>query len=81
MAQIEFSREEKEQLVAKVKRYFEDQLDLEIGGFDAEFLIDFFAEEMGGAFYNKGLHDARAIVSAKVEEIDDAIYEIEKPMG
>ena len=81
MSKIEFSREEKERMAQKVKLYFREELDQDIGGFDAEFLIDFFAEEMGGVFYNKGLQDAQSIIATKVEEIEDAIYEIEKPVN
>ena len=81
MTKIKFSQEEKEQMAAKVKRYFESELKQEIGSFEAEFLIDFFAEEIGGYFYNRGLYDAQVIVSGKVEEIADALEEIEKPVG
>ena len=80
MTKIKFSQEEKEQMAVKVKRYFESELKQDIGSFEAEFLIDFFAEEIGGYFYNRGLYDAQVIVSAKVEEITDALVEIEKPV-
>ena len=43
-----------------------------IGGFDAEFLIDFFSEEMAAFFYNKGLYDAEVAISAKLADISDA---------
>ncbi len=78
MSDITFSSQEKEAMVAKLQRYFEDELDQEIGQFDAEFLLDFIGKEMGAYFYNRGVHDARAIVAAKVESIDDEIYSIEK---
>lgn len=42
MSVIEFSRDEKEAIVHKVKNYFSEKLDYEIGQFDAEFLLDFF---------------------------------------
>jgi uncharacterized protein (DUF2164 family) len=79
MTKIKFSQEEKEQMAAKVKRYFDTEMKQDIGSFEAEFLIDFFAEEIGGYFYNRGLYDAQVIVSGKVEEIADALAEIEKP--
>jgi len=78
MSDITFSSQEKEAMVAKLQRYFEDELDQEIGQFDAEFLLDFIGKEMGAYFYNRGVHDVRAIVAAKVESIDDEIYSIEK---
>jgi uncharacterized protein (DUF2164 family) len=29
-----------------------DELEIEVGGFDAEFLLDFFAEQVGCFYYN-----------------------------
>lgn len=81
MAKIEFSSAEKQQIVDKVKRYFEQEMHQDIGSFEAEFLVDFFAEEIGGYFYNRGLYDAQVIVAAKVDEISDALAEIEKPVS
>lgn len=79
MSQIEFSREEKEVISRKVQLYFSEELDQEIGQFDAEFLLDFFAEEIGPYFYNRGLYDAQAVLESRLENISEAIYEIEKP--
>ena len=79
MEKLEFTAEEKNQIVRKVKMYFEEELDQQIGNFDAEFLIDFFAEEVGAYFYNRGLYDAQALFSQKVDELADSIYELEQP--
>ncbi len=79
MEEIEFSTEEKALIVAKIKEYFERELDREIGQFDAEFLLDFFAKEIGPYFYNKGLFNARQVVQVRIDEIDEGLYAIEKP--
>ena len=76
---MQFSADEKAEITGKVKMYFREELDQEIGSFDAEFLVDFFAEEIGAYFYNRGLYDAQALISSKVEEISEAIYELERP--
>ncbi|MDH3528768.1 MAG: DUF2164 domain-containing protein, partial [Acidobacteriota bacterium] len=44
MEEIEFTKEEKDAIVAKIKGYFESELDQEIGQFDAEFLLGFFSQ-------------------------------------
>ena len=44
MDKMEFTSEEKARMVQKLKMYFREELDQELGGFQAEFLIDFFAE-------------------------------------
>ncbi|MBQ0759701.1 MAG: DUF2164 domain-containing protein [Zhongshania sp.] len=79
MAIIEFSKEEKDIIIAKVQRYFEDELHQDIGKFDAEFLTDFFSEEVGAYYYNRGLNDAKMVLEDKLADISDALYEIEKP--
>ena len=79
MAEIEFTREEKEAIGRKIQLYFREELEQEIGQFDAEFLLDFFAEEIGGFFYNRGLYDAQAVLEGRLEDVRDAIFEIEKP--
>ncbi len=79
MSKIEFSKQEKEHIINKIQHYFEKKLDYEIGQFDAEFLLDFFSEEIGSYYYNRGLYDAQSVIESKLENIAEAIYEIEKP--
>lgn len=79
MPDIQFSSDEKEIIVRKIKLYFADELKQEIGRFDAEFLLDFFAGEIGAYFYNRGLYDAQAILSGKLDELGEAIYQLERP--
>ncbi len=75
---IEFSKEEKEVIVRKIQLYFNQELDQDIGSFDAQFMLDFFAEEVGVYFYNRGLYDAQAILEQRMESMAEAIYELEK---
>lgn len=81
MAEIEFSREEKDAIARKVQLYFREELEQDIGLFDAEFLLDFFAKEIGPFFYNRGLYDAQALLEERMQSVAEAIYEIEKPVS
>ena len=78
MSVIKFSKEEKALIVEKIQRYFNDELDQEIGQFDADFLLDFFSKEVGSYFYNRGLFDAQAMIEKKLEDVSEGIYELEK---
>jgi uncharacterized protein (DUF2164 family) len=78
MSDITFSKEEKEVIAKRIQLYFKDELSQEIGQFDAHFLLDFFAEQIGSYFYNRGLYDAQAILERKLEDFTEAIYELEK---
>jgi uncharacterized protein (DUF2164 family) len=79
MAEITFSNEEKEIITNRIKLYFREELEQEIGQFDAQFLLDFFASEIGVYFYNRGLYDAQAILQSRLDDIAETIYELEKP--
>lgn len=79
MADIKFTAEEKAVIVRRIQLYFSQELKQDIGRFDAEFLLDFFAEEMGAYFYNRGLYDAQAILAKRLDDVADAIFQLEKP--
>lgn len=75
---IRFSDAQKHTLVTKLQRYFENELDSEIGQFDAEFLLDFFSKEMGNYYYNQGVRDSQAVLASRIDDVADAIFELEK---
>lgn len=78
MAIIDLSTSQKEAITSKIQTYLANELDVELGQFDAEFLLDFFAENIGVFFYNKGLSDARVILQGKLDAIDEDLYAAEK---
>lgn len=78
MADIELNSTVKIYIVAKIQKYFQDELHQELGSFDAEFLIDFFSKEVGGYYYNQGLADALQSFEVKMEDVTDAVYQLEK---
>ena len=80
MAETGFSKEEKQLIVDKLRNYFEQELNQELGQFDADFLLDFITKEIGPYFYNRGLYDAQAVMQGRVDAIIESIYEIEKPI-
>jgi uncharacterized protein (DUF2164 family) len=79
MANIEFSKAEKELISSKIQQYFLKNMDQEIGQFEALFLLDFFTQEVGPYFYNRALFDAQLIINEKFEGIADGLYAIEQP--
>jgi uncharacterized protein (DUF2164 family) len=79
MKNIEFTKEQKMHIVYKIKPYFATELGDEIGQFDAEFLLEFFAKEIGPYFYNRGLHDAQAATEAQMNVLKELLYTMEEP--
>jgi len=75
---IVFSREEKADIVGRIRQYFADELDQTIGVLPAEFLLDFFETEIGANYYNQGLQDAHAALTKQMEDFGEAIYLLER---
>jgi len=88
---IEFSKEKQDYLIASIKRYFEDVMEMElpgnseaaamkpqrIGDLKARFLLDFFLEEIGPAIYNQAVSDAQTRMSEMIDELDGTCHEAE----
>ncbi|MDT8446485.1 MAG: DUF2164 domain-containing protein [bacterium] len=77
---MNLTKHNRDEIIEKLQAYFAKELETELGPFDAGFLLDFIAEKLGPYFYNRGLFDAQAVLSKKMEEVENAILEIEKPI-
>ncbi|HHX8488889.1 TPA: DUF2164 domain-containing protein [Vibrio diabolicus] len=75
---IKLERAQKETLATAIQDYMQDELDVEIGQFDSEFLIDFITEKLGPIYYNKGVEDAKSRVERRMLEVSEELYEIEQ---
>lgn len=75
---IKLERSQKEALATTIQDYMQDELSIEIGQFDSEFLIDFITEKLGAVYYNKGIEDAKALIERRMLEVSDELYEIEQ---
>jgi uncharacterized protein (DUF2164 family) len=80
MPLFNFSKPEKEAIIQKIQQYFSQEMDHEIGQFEAGFLLDFFAEQIGPYFYNNAVHDSQAIVQKQIDGVIEAIDGLEKPV-
>jgi uncharacterized protein (DUF2164 family) len=78
---IAFSKDETKAIVAAIQRYFDAELDQKIGDLPAELLLDFFADHVGAYFYNRGLYDAQAAFTARMEDVSDVLYALERKPG
>lgn len=78
MTAVKFDKEQKEIILSKLKKYCEDELDLELGQFEADFFLDFISDNIGNHYYNKALTDAQYIVTQRTMDMADAIDEMSK---
>jgi len=77
---IEFSREQKAAVIPRIQAYMEQELDLDLGQFEAEFLLDFFIREVGPAFYNRALYDAQRVLQQQFDNLADSLYQLEQDL-
>ncbi|WP_448551655.1 DUF2164 domain-containing protein [Thalassotalea montiporae] len=73
------SKQQKNDLTQKLTNYLNDELAIDIYGFDAEFLCDFIVEQFSPHFYNQGVTDAQIKMQQQVDLISDAIDELVLP--
>lgn len=78
---IKLERAQKETLVSAIQDYMQDELSIEIGQFDSEFLINFITDKLGAVYYNKGVEDAKAVIERRMLEMSDELYEIEQEVS
>jgi uncharacterized protein (DUF2164 family) len=78
MKPIVFSKEEQRDLIPRIKAFVRDELDQDIGDLQASMLMDFFANTLGHAVYNRAVYDAQALIASKAEEMAEALYALER---
>jgi uncharacterized protein (DUF2164 family) len=75
---LEFTPEERTALNTRVQEYLSNELGVELGRFDVEFLVDFFTKEIGAFYYNRGLYDAQAALEKRLDDVRESIMSLEK---
>ncbi|MEM7759752.1 MAG: DUF2164 domain-containing protein [Cyanobacteria bacterium P01_A01_bin.40] len=74
---IKLSKVTKRQLIQSIKRYFEEQLDEEIGDLKASLFLDFCLQEICPSVYNQAIVDARSFMESRLSDLEDTCYEPE----
>jgi uncharacterized protein (DUF2164 family) len=74
---IEIQAETRKRMVASIRRYFDQELEEEIGDLQGGLLLDFVLEEIGPTVYNQAIADAQAWMLARVEDLEGSLYEPE----
>ena len=78
MAALE--KDDRTALARTLRAHLKDELDVEVGGLEAEFLLDFLAERLGPRFYNLGLRDAATALAKRMDVLTEALEELERPV-
>ena len=74
---IELDKVDRDKLIESIRRYFAEQLELEIGRLKASLVLDFVLQEIAPSVYNRAIGDAQAAMQEMVSEIDGTCFERE----
>lgn len=66
---IQLSKETKAQLIASIKRFAKEDLELDLGEIKASIVLDFILQEAGPSIYNQALEDAGRFFAERVEDL------------
>lgn len=77
---VPFAKHDKDAVIQKLQAFVDSEFGLELGQFEAGDLLNFFANEVGPFFYNQGLRDAQAVLRKRVDDIAEAMENLEKPV-
>ena len=75
---IELPRETRAELLDSIRRFAEEELDLEIGDLKAELILRYVLEEIAPTVYNTAIADAQTYFTTKVEDLEGVCYEDEQ---
>jgi uncharacterized protein (DUF2164 family) len=74
---IDIRKEQRDQAVASLERYFSENMEEKIGNIAAGALLGFFLDEIGPIIYNQAVADVQERLQARVAEIDIEVHEAE----
>jgi uncharacterized protein (DUF2164 family) len=74
---IELSKEARQQAIASIERYFQENMEERIGNIAAGALLAFLLEEIGPSIYNRAVAEVQERLGARVAELDIEIHEEE----
>jgi len=74
---ITLSKDAVTRLKPSLKRFFEDELDMELGEMKTQLVLDYILKEVGPLVYNVAIKDAERFVAERVLDLEGSCYEKE----
>lgn len=72
---IELTKEETKSIIESIQKYFQKELEIEIGQMQSGFLLKFILTEIAPFAYNKGISDAERYFTEKTADLPLVCYE------
>jgi uncharacterized protein (DUF2164 family) len=72
---IEITKQETEEAVHSLKKYFSSELDQELSELRAKLLLDYILKEIAPFAYNQGVKHAEEYFRARLEDLPATVFE------
>lgn len=72
---LELTKEDFEQVIPSLQKYFREEFEQELSEMKARFLLEYFQKEIAPLAYNKGVKDAEQYFRTKTEDLTGICYE------
>ncbi|TKI69129.1 DUF2164 domain-containing protein [Lysinibacillus mangiferihumi] len=77
---IRLTKEQQEQIIADIQRFFYNQREEDISYFEAERVFDFVKENIAPYIYNAAISDAKYVVESQLSALDEELMALERPI-
>lgn len=74
MKPIELTKPQRDEAIASLKRYFEENLPEPVGDLPAGLLLDYFLEEIGQTIYNQAIQDAQTRIIQRATDLPGELF-------
>ena len=74
---IELKPETRKQVLASIKRYADEHLDIDMGDLKADGLLEFILQEIGPVIYNTAIADAQSYLHERVIDLEAVCFQKE----
>jgi uncharacterized protein (DUF2164 family) len=68
------SPDDRTRLIASIRRFFDEELEQDIGELKAQLVLDFTWKEVAPAAYNRGVADAQAWVAERLADLEGTCH-------
>lgn len=76
---IRLSDDRRERMLRSLRRFFAEEIDVDLGDLAAGRVLDFFAKELGAPVYNQAVQDIRAHLQGKLDDLAGEFFEPDEP--
>lgn len=74
---MQLPEEVERELLGSIRRFFDEELELDIGDLKARIVLDFCLAEIGSRVYNHAIADARKYLQERMDDLEGACFEPE----